>query len=261
MLTDVLRSGFVLAHRRIGLIFLDVLWKGIWLVLTACTVMLALLWITSDLRGLAWEDTGVRSVNTTVAAALLRGFWNSKGGEILSILFGVLFVSAAIWIFLEAFFRRKIVRDLSDPSPAYTMLVFLASGVFRGLALVACVFIFARVWFAGAVAIAIVMAVAIVFFLTLLDSLIRADAVELLGTDLFRVSGLLGILMSFESMIAASFVVILIAGFVNVTRPLDALVMLGAACVAVLFLSFLHSYLLLVRFSAIAIMRRNVVEV
>ena len=105
------------------------------------------------------------------------------------------------------------------------------------------------------------MAVAIVFFLTLLDSLIRADAVDLLGTDLFRVSGLLGILMSFESMIAASFVVILVAGFVNVTRGLDALVMLGAACVAVLFLSFLHSYLLLVRFSAIAIMRRNVVEV
>ncbi len=261
MLTDVLRGGFTLAHRRIGLIFLDILWKGIWLVLTVCVVMLALLWITADLRGIGWEDTGVRSVNATVAAALLRGFWNSKGGEILSILLGSLLVSAATWVFLEAFFRRKMVQDLSDPSTAYTLPVFLASGVFRGLALVASVFIFAQVWFAGAAAIAIVMAVAIVFFLTLLDSLIRADAVDLLGTDLFRVSGLLGILMSFESMIAASFVVIVIAGFVNVTRPLDALVMLGAACVAVLFLSFLHSYLLLVRFSAIAIMRRNVVEV
>src|SRR5262245_50008307 len=176
MLADVLRGGFALAHRRIGLIFLDILWKGIWLALTACIAMLALLWITSDIRGIAWEDTGGRSVNTAVAAALLRGFWNSKGGEILSILFGVLLASAATWIFLEAFFRRKIVRDLSDPSPAYTLPVFLASGVFRGFAWVACVFIFAHVWFAGAAAIAIVMAVAIVFFLTLLDSLIRADA-------------------------------------------------------------------------------------
>src|SRR6185503_20596359 len=122
--------------------------------------------------------------------------------------------------------------DLSDPSPAYTLPVFVASGFFRGLVLVASFFLFAQVWSAGAAAIAVVMSVAILFFLTLLDSLIRADAVDLLGTDLFRVSGLLGILMSFESMIAASFVVILTAGFVNVTRPLDALVMLGAACVA-----------------------------
>jgi hypothetical protein len=36
---------------------------------------------------------------------------------------------------------------------------------------------------------------------------------------------------------------------------------LAAAAVAAVLLSMLHSYLLLVRFSAITIMRRNVVEV
>jgi ABC-type Co2+ transport system permease subunit len=72
---------------------------------------------------------------------------------------------------------------------------------------------------------------------------------------------LLVILMSFEAMVATSFVAILVAGFLNVAGATDAVVMLGATAVAVVFLSVLHSYLLLVRFSAIAIMRRNVVEV
>jgi len=40
----------------------------------------------------------------------------------------------------------------------------------------------------------------------------------------------------------------------------EALAMLGVAGAAVVFLSLLHSYLLLVRFSAIDIMRRNVIE-
>ena len=99
------------------------------------------------------------------------------------------------------------------------------------------------------------------FLLTLLDSLIRANALDLLGTDLIRVAGLIGILMSFEGLVAASFIAILAAGFLNVARAADAFAMLGAAAAVLLILNLLHSYLLLVRYSAIAIMRRNVVEV
>ena len=109
--------------------------------------------------------------------------------------------------------------------------------------------------------IAVVTFVALAFLLTLVETLVRADAVELLGTDLFRVAGLLGILMSFECMVVASALAILVAGFVNVSSAVAAIAMLGAALAAVLFLNILHSYLLLVRFSAIAIMRQNVVEV
>ena len=50
-------------------------------------------------------------------------------------------------------------------------------------------------------------------------------------------------------------------GFVNVARLADAVTMLGAAAVVIVFLNLFHSYLLLVRFSAVDIMRRNVVEV
>jgi hypothetical protein len=113
----------------------------------------------------------------------------------------------------------------------------------------------------GAIGLALVMGAVFGFFLTLIDSLIRADAVELLGTDLFRVTGLLGILMSLEAMSAGAAGAVLLAGLLNVSRALDAVLMLGAAAAAALLLTLVHSYLLLVRFSAIAIMRRNVVEI
>ena len=67
--------------------------------------------------------------------------------------------------------------------------------------------------------------------------------------------------MSIEMMVAALFVVILTGGFLHVARLGDALAMLGLTGMAVVFLCVLHSYLLLVRFSAVGIMRQNVVAV
>jgi len=55
--------------------------------------------------------------------------------------------------------------------------------------------------------------------------------------------------------------VMLTAGFLNVARLAEALAMLGISGMAALFLTVLHSYLLLVRFSAVDIMRQNVVAV
>jgi hypothetical protein len=62
-------------------------------------------------------------------------------------------------------------------------------------------------------------------------------------------------------MVWASVAIALLAGFLNVARLSQAFLMFGVAGFGVLLLTFLHSYLLLVRFSAIAIMRRNVIEV
>jgi hypothetical protein len=53
----------------------------------------------------------------------------------------------------------------------------------------------------------------------------------------------------------------LVAGFLNVARPADAVVMLGLTGISLVLLNVLHSYLLLVRFSVVGIMRQNVVAV
>jgi hypothetical protein len=280
-LADILRNGCARAHQRPGLIFLDVLWKIIWIVLTLAALLLAMLWITSYLQGIEWEDTGVPALNGVIAASLFGEFWNANRGAMLITIFAFLCVSALVWVFLEAYFRRIIVRDVSnentlaDSGPrsnagnehgpkaaaTYPFKMFLASGAIKNGVLLTGAFGVMAVSFAGAAVIAIVTFLVFAFFLTLLDTTIRADAVDLLGTDLIRVAGLLGILMSFEGMVASLFLAILFAGFLNIAGPAGAAAMLAATAAVIVVLNVLHSYLLLVRFSAIAIMRRNVVEV
>src|SRR5262249_33043063 len=97
MLADILRDGFTVTHRRVGLVFLDMLWKVIWGGLSAAALLVVLLWVTSDLRAIAWEDTGVFGVNGLIAAALLRQFWRAHQAEILLAVGSVLTFSACAW--------------------------------------------------------------------------------------------------------------------------------------------------------------------
>ena len=254
MLEAVLRQGFAAAHKRLDLVLLDIVWKVIWLLATAAAVFFVAAWFGSDLRALAWEDTGVPAINAWIATTVFREFWTAHRAGMLAALSALLLLSFSGWLFLEAFFRSRILDRQNTQ-------VFFASGAAKAVILAVLAIVLIPVWRGGAATVAIVIFVSSAFFLTVLDTLVRAGAVELLGTDLIRVTGLLGILMSFEMLIGGSFVVILIAGFLNVARPADALTMLGMAAVAIVFLTLLHSYLLLVRFSAVDIMRRNVVEV
>jgi hypothetical protein len=266
MLSDILRNGFKLAHSRPGLIFLDLIWKLIWLVLSAALFFGVAVSVTSDLRGIEWGDTGVPALNGMVAATLLREFWRANQGQILLLFFGAAVTSALLWFLLEATVRRKIVRDLAiesgiTPEPAYQLKVFLTSGVLKSALLTSSTVLMLMISAAGARMIALVTFLLLAFVFTILDTLIRADAVDLLGTDLIRVTGLLGILVSFEGTVAASLLAILLTGVLNVTQAASAASMFVAAVIVIGLLSLVHSYLLLVRFSAVAIMRRNVVEV
>ena len=68
MLEDALRKGFALAHQRLGFVFIDIVWKIIWVAATAAGLLLIAAWFGSDLRGLAWQETGVRAANITIAS-------------------------------------------------------------------------------------------------------------------------------------------------------------------------------------------------
>jgi hypothetical protein len=247
MLEDILRQAFRLANQRLGLIFLDILWKGIWLIATIVALILAFAWFGADVRTIGWPDTGVSTANAWLAATLFREWWASHRTDIILAVGMAILFSIMSWFVLEAFFRRKLVRFA-------TFKVYLLSNLARCLILGASSLILATVWRAGAPALALVILLALALFLTLLDTLIRGDAIELLGTDLIRVTGLIGILVSFETMVGASCAIILVAGFLHVARLVDAVAMLGAAGVCILILNLLHGYLLLVRFSAVEVM-------
>jgi hypothetical protein len=274
MVGDVLRQGFRLAYRRLGFVFLDLLWKLIWLALTLAGLFFVAVWFGTEFRFMQWLDTGNRAVNSAIALALLRRFWLANHVAILTAGTAVLFFSLGAWFLLEAGFRSRL---FSSHRRAFS--AFLVSNCLKSLVIFTAVLALAAICFGryiatplsewpqlwpdsrGTALVSAVMIASLGFFLTILDTLLRSDAIDLLGTDLFRVTGLIGILLSFETMIVASCTVMLGVGLLNIAGLKSAVVMLVASVVAISLLNALHSYLLLVRYSAVSILRQNVIEI
>src|SRR5438876_670727 len=114
MLSEVLRQGFRLVHRRLHLVFLDLVWKSIWLVLTLAGLFLVAVWFGAQFRSMEWVATGNRAVNGAIALGLLRRFWLEKQTAVFVAVGTVLFLSLVAWFLLEACFRARI---MSRPLP------------------------------------------------------------------------------------------------------------------------------------------------
>jgi hypothetical protein len=274
MISEVLSLGFRLTHRRIGLIFLDLLWKSIWLMLTLGGFLLVAVWFGSGFRSIQWVDTGNRAINTAIAVRLLREFWLANWPAISTVVIVICCLSILIWFFLEAGFRSRLLYGGNQP-----FRTFLVSNVLKSLFIGAASLVLAAICFLqyfaipisewrhlwpetrGAVFICVVTVSALGFLLTILDTLVRSDALELFGKDLIRVTGLITILLSFEAMIVASCAVMLGAGLLNVAGLKSALAMMATTVIAVVLLNALHSYLLIVRYSAVDILRQNGIEI
>src|ERR1043165_4383103 len=140
MLSEVLRQGFRLLHRRLHLVFLDLVWKSIWLVLTLAGLFFVAVWFGAQFRSMEWVATGNRAVNGAIAVALLRRFWLAKHAAIFAAVSTVLFLSLVAWFLLEACFRARIMsagsppqlsasRSAEEGNPAFD--VFLLSHVLK----------------------------------------------------------------------------------------------------------------------------------
>lgn len=271
---DFLGEGFRLVHRRIGLIVLDLLWKIIWLLLTIAGLLAVAIWFGSEFQSIQWSATGNRAINAAAGFALLREFWIANRSVIFAAAGAVLSLSGIIWFLLEAGFRSRLVSGSRG-----RFGIFLISNIIKSffiamasLALTAVCFgrylaaplpEWPQLWIdtRGAAIIAIAIIVALAFLLTIFDTLVRIDAVDLLGTDLFRVTGLIGILLSFEAMIVLSCAMALGVGLLNIAGLKSAILMVASAVIVTGLLNVLHSYLLLVRYSAVDVMRQNVIEI
>ncbi len=287
ILEQMLREGFALAHRRLGLILVDILWKAIWLAVTVAALFLVFGWFGWQLQSIEWQSTDIPAVNAWLAATALRQFWNAHAGEFLAAFLSILCFSALVWFSLEAFFRRRIVRSVLNghvvaglsprskpggergvkPATTCAFKVFIGSSVLILIAFVRYPTIPLAEWSAlwletrGIAVAGLVIFAALAFLLTVFETLLRSDALDLLGTDLIRVTGLIGTLVLFESLIGASLLSAVVAGFLHVARATEAIMMLAMLVLVMFILSVFHSYLLLVRFSTVGIMRRNVIDV
>ena len=271
----LLRRAFALAHDQIRWVFLDLFWKVIWLSLTLAAFIFLGVWLGSELGSVEWTGTGSGAINTAIFIGVLRQVWSAYGTEVFRSSGILLFFSVSTWFALEAFFRARMV-GARQRRPFGT---FLVSNVLKCIFLSTAALTFATICFGryfatpvsewsriwpdtrGPAVVAVVTLAGVGFILTVIDTLIRGDAVELLATDLFRVISLIGILLVFEATLAGSCAVLIGAGFLHVAGLESALAMLGATVAAIGLLNILHSYLLLVRYLAVGIMRHNVIEI
>jgi len=106
---EVLRQGFARVHGRLGLIFLDLLWKAIWCAVTFVALALIAGWFGSQLQNIQRQDTGVPALNGLLATTALRQFLIAHASAIFWALVSVLCLSVGLWFLLEAFFRWRIV--------------------------------------------------------------------------------------------------------------------------------------------------------
>ena len=277
-LTTVLAAGFRLTHDRVQLVFLDLSWKAAWLIATALLLWTAGLWFGSSVEITEVDRELLENENRWLALVAMGRLWNTHGQDLIGVLALAALASVLLWFVMEAYFRAGI---LSEPwgsfrsRAASNFVPFLLSGVARSAWLMATVTLLGFIagfeylrtplaeWPAlwpharGAILVAGLISLLVALALAILDTLIRTDAVFLLGQELFLSISVLGVLIAIESFVGGSLAVAAAAIVARMSNAADLLPLLVFMTLSAFLLNVLHSYLLLVRYASIGIMRRH----
>jgi hypothetical protein len=273
---DDIRDGFLLAMRRPHLLILDLIAKLAWLLLTVTVFGIAGIWFASGVQLTTNAVQALQSgVPALVAVTLIQSVI-SNGSALVETFAVAAIMCFGSWVLLEAFVRggllpltdRTFVQDAADHFLRYlwvglirrttlSLAVVLAALIALGPLLTMPVAEWAQIWpdvrWAALAGLGILVLLA--FGLMTIETLVRSDAIEVLGLDLSRVVGIVLVLALVEAgvvlgALAASALIIQWLG-----SP-GGLVLAGILFAGVLSVS--HSYILLVRYSAVGLMRRDI---
>jgi hypothetical protein len=157
-----------------------------------------------------------------------------------------------LWIFLEAYFRGGRGR----------FWVFAGSSVARLAILSSSAILLGTIAYRdrtdGTYLVGILIFLAVAFLVTIAETLIRQDAVELWGANLAATAAVMGVCFTFEAMTLAVAGSITAALILTASRPVEFAAAGLLAVVLLMIWSVFQSYLLLVRYSTIDIMRQDV---
>jgi hypothetical protein len=275
-LNDFLSAGFAQTHRRLRCVFLDLLWKVVWMAFTGAAVLGVFAWVTSILRSVPIQRRVPSLAEPLLGAALARQLWEAYATKFFWILALLLFFAIALWTLLEAYFRAGLLppsRESFMRSAANHFRIFLASSIAKALSLSATVLSLSVIILGrygatplmewgdlwketrGPLIVAVTIAASIWFALSVFETAIRCNALELLGTNFFQVVGLIGTLVAFEALIIGAFAIGVTTLLLTISGSTELLLALGVSTISFVFLTVLHSYLLVVRFRAVGIMK------
>ncbi len=274
-------AGFGLATRRLHMVLLDAVAMLLWLTGTVLLLWFGVIWFTSQVVLESTDLLALESGLLPLTLATIGRLLVSHLGTLGWTLFGVAVVSCLAWILLEAFVHAGTLApgDRSFYRDAFGNFgLFLMSGLLRRAILSAAGVLIALIGFGPLltasrgewgqlctdirwpVLAGLIFLSLLAFFLTVLDTLIRSDAIEILGFQLPQALGVVGTIVLFEAFLVGS-VAIGIATALALTAGTAEL--MGSVIITLLLvagLTLVHSYLLLARYSSVAVMRRLVME-
>jgi len=258
-----LKSGFILANHRLRMLAVDVLWKIFHFISTFILISATTVWLIQDLAKYQWQGPELTPSNPILLSMALADLWAKYSGTLAWAALGVVFGAVVLWIVFEAFFRGGIqnfwiyvgtrIAFLSIIGSSLVVLFALTTHEDRAVS---------GGWLQAGI-VSTVILLGIWWLLSVVETLIRRDAVDLLATHLEIVSGALGSLLGLQlllSMAAFATLGLIIRTMFHSSSPVPFLAAAFLMVAASLFWTIVHSYLVVVRYSTIDIMRGNVVE-
>ena len=249
--SKILSAALSPSNQQLKFVFLDCIWRFLWCVTSAVASLVLSSAVLSQIRSLNWQGPDLGASNPIIVLAALRQFWKSYGAFFILAFSLLLLVLVILWIGLEALFRGgwKKLWLYAGTAAARTALLLGTAGIFLVLSM--------RDKSGGTLFIGVVVVLAMWLIVGVFETLVRQDAVDLLATSLLPLSAVMGCLRLVEGGIA--FVLLGSAAVALRQSKETALAILFAGFV-VMFWMIVHSYLVAARYSAIDIMRRNVVH-
>jgi len=259
----ILRSGFILANQRFRMLAVDILWKFFHFVSMVILISATAVWLIQDIANYQWEGPELAPSNPILLAMALADLWTRYSGTLAWMAFGIVSSAIGLWIGFEALFRGGVKRFWIY---AGTRLAFLTIMISAIVVLATLTAVEGRIEPGGTIQAGIVSAIILLglwWMLSVAETLVRRDAMELLATHLTAVSGALGSLLGIQLLFstASAAVIGLSLRLMLLSSSAAPFLVAGLLTVsAMLFWTIVHSYLVVVRYSAIDIMRNNVVE-
>ena len=209
---------------------------------------------------------------------LARELWQQYSGTLLWTTVVLVVWSVLSWMLLEAFFRSGFLPDTGRGFFENVRLYFkpflacssLKSGLLVTLSFLMGVIVFGpylktpvQEWsnlssnVGGAAVVTAVLWVVLWFFLLMFETAIRLAAVDALGRELFTVMGAIGTLVVFETIVVGGIAGLAVIGLSFVSNSTSAVIFLLILSVGAFLVTVFHSYLLIVRYSAINVVMRT----
>jgi hypothetical protein len=247
---DIIRSAFLPSNQQLRFIFIDCLWRLLWGIVSISVTLFLGAGVLAQLGSMESQGPNLGTSNPIIVLAALQEFWNSYGALLIAGFGFLLLTWAGLWIVLEALFRGgwRGLWIYMGTGVARTALVLGTASIFLMLSL--------GDESGGTLAIGAVVVAGMWFMVGVLETVVRRNAVDLLATSLLPLSAVMGWLRLVEGVLA-----FILLGSAAIALAKTAEIALSGmfAAFVLFFWMIVHSYLVAVRYSAIDIMRRDVV--